>query len=172
VTIALIGYRGTGKSTVGCLLAKRLGRRFIDTDRLIESNRGQTIASIFAEGGEKLFRNCETEALASLEGHAEPLIIAGGGGLPLREENRKILCRLAPGRIVLLTASPEVIAQRMTGDAQSAETRPPLTKLSFYDEIKTVLEQRYPIYLALADHTIVTEKKTPEKIVEEILSLL
>ena len=117
----------------------------------------------------KFFRNCETEA-RGLGGSRRATDIAGGGVFP--GGNRKILCRLAPGRIVLLTASPEVIAQRMTGDVQSAETRPPLTKLSFYDEIKTVLEQRYPIYLALADHTVVTEKKTPEKIVEEILSLL
>ena len=171
-SIALIGYRGTGKSTVGSLLAERLGWRFVDTDRLIESARGESIAAIFARGGEELFRTCETEALASLEKEPQPMVIAGGGGLPLREENRALLRRLAPGRIVLLTAAPETIARRMAADEKSAQTRPPLTDLSFEEEIRTVLTRRTPVYTALADHTIETEGKSPEEIADRIVRLL
>lgn len=171
-SIALIGYRGTGKSSVGSLLAERLGWRLADTDRLIESDRGESIASIFARGGEELFRACETEALLSLEKENQPLVIATGGGLPLREENRAILRRLAPDRIVLLSASPETIARRMAADKKTAETRPPLTDLSFEEEIKAVLARRTPIYTALADLTIETEGISPEEIAQRIVRFL
>ena len=171
-SIALIGYRGTGKSTVGSLLAERLGWRLVDTDRLIESAQGEPIAAIFARGGENLFRACETEALLSLEKENQPLVIGTGGGLPLREENRALLRRLAPNRIVLLTAAPETIARRMTADEKSAQTRPPLTNLSFEEEIRTVLTQRTPVYTALADYTVETEGVSPEEIVQQIIRSL
>lgn len=171
-SIALIGYRGTGKSTVGSLLAEHLGWRLADTDRLIESVRGESIAEIFARGGEGLFRACETEALASLEKELQPLVIATGGGLPLREENRALLGRLAPGRIVLLAASPETIARRMAADGKTAQTRPPLTDLSFEEEIKAVLARRLPVYTSLADYTIETEGVSPAEIAQRIIRLL
>ena len=125
LSLALIGYRGTGKSTVGALLARRLGLAFVDTDRLVESRGGESIASIFARGGEELFRDAESAALNSLLEPPVPRVVACGGGIILRRENRAVLRKLAPGRIFLLTAPAEVIARRVAGDERSAAPRPP-----------------------------------------------
>ncbi|MBO7725010.1 MAG: shikimate kinase [Thermoguttaceae bacterium] len=171
-SVALIGYRGTGKSTVGALLARRLELPLVDTDRLVESRFGESIASIFARGGEELFRNRETDALRSLLESPEPRVVACGGGIILRRENRDALQKLAPGRVFLLTASAEVIARRIVGDAQSGQTRPPLTDLSFDEEIREVLRKRDPLYREAADHLIRTEEKKPAEIAEEICRLL
>ncbi|MBR2693569.1 MAG: shikimate kinase [Thermoguttaceae bacterium] len=171
-SIALIGYRGTGKSTVGTLLARRLGMAFVDTDRLVESRSGESIASIFARGGEDLFRDYEAAALNSLPETSGPWVIACGGGIVLRRENRAALQNLAPGRIFLLTAPVEVIACRVSGDARSSQTRPPLTDLSLEEEIRDVLQKRDPLYRETADHLISTEEKKPAEIVEEICRLL
>ena len=171
-SIALIGYRGTGKSTVGLLLARRLGLKFVDTDLLIESRRGESIAAIFARGGESLFRDCESAVLESLAESPEPLVIAGGGGIVLRESNRLLLRNLAPGRIFLLTASAESIARRVFSDSRSDRTRPPLTGLSPEEEIREVLRKRDAVYRETADHLISTENKKPAEIAEEICRFL
>ena len=172
LSLALIGYRGTGKSTVGALLARRLGLAFVDTDRLVESRGGESIASIFARGGEELFRDAESAALNSLLEPPVPRVVACGGGIVLRRENRAVLRKLAPGRVFLLTAPAEVIARRVAGDERSAATRPPLTDLSFDEEIREVLRKREPLYRELADHLIRTEEKKPAEIAEEICRLL
>ncbi len=171
-SVALIGYRGTGKSTVGALLARRLGMELVDTDRLVELRYGESIASIFARGGEDLFRDFEAAVLNSLLDSSEPWVIACGGGIILRRENRVALRKLAPGRIFLLTAPVEVIARRVSGDAQSRQTRPPLTGLSFEEEIRDVLQKRDSLYRETADHLISTEEKKPAEIAEEICRLL
>ena len=171
-SVVLIGYRGTGKSTVGAFLARRLGLRFVDTDLLIESHQGESIAAIFARGGEGLFRDCESAVLESLAESSEPRVIAGGGGIVLRESNRVLLRNLAPGRVFLLTASVESITRRIFSDAQSDRTRPPLTGLSPEEEIREVLQKRDPVYRETADHLISTENKMPADIAEEICRLL
>lgn len=169
-SIALIGYRGTGKTSVGKLLAENLGFLFVDTDQLLEKRYRETIAAIFSRGGENLFRQYETEVLKSLETIKEPLVIATGGGLPLREENRQLLSSLASGHLFLLTAPPHIIAERLLKDTRTSETRPPLTQLPFQEEISATLKKRTPIYESLADYVVSTEGKDIAQTADEILT--
>ena len=114
INIVLIGFMGTGKSAVGRRLAERLGRRFLDTDALIEARAGRTIARIFAEDGEPVFRGLEAAAVAEA-GASRGAVIATGGGVPMRPDNMRHLRR--HGVIVALTASPRTILARVGGGA-------------------------------------------------------
>ena len=89
--IILIGFMGAGKSTMGKLIANKLGCRFIDTDTYIEKKEGRSISEIFADDGEEYFRNLETETVKELLMQKEKTVIAFGGGTPLKEENRELL---------------------------------------------------------------------------------
>lgn len=115
--IILIGYMGCGKSTVGQCLAKMLDFTFVDTDAFIETQQQRTISDIFAIEGEEKFRQLETDLLKQLvkEGR-EQLVIATGGGMPLRSENRELLSKL--GMVVYLKVSPETIYDRVKNDTQ------------------------------------------------------
>src|SRR5262245_42715742 len=122
--IILIGSRCTGKTTVGRLLANRLGWTFADADELVEATAAKSIAEIFASEGEPSFRDRESAALAEL--CARPnCVIATGGGAPLREQNRQLLN--SGGFVAWLTASPEAIWERLQTDPTTAARRPNLT---------------------------------------------
>lgn len=166
MNIILIGYRATGKTTVARLLAERLGWDCIDADVEIERCAGKSIARIFAEDGEPAFRNLEVEVTANLCRH-DRLVLAAGGGAPMREENRQAM--RAGGQVVWLTARPETIHARMSGDATTASRRPSLTERSAFGEIVHVLARREPVYRETAHLEIDTEGKSPGQIVEEIL---
>ncbi|MEN6451517.1 MAG: shikimate kinase [Thermoguttaceae bacterium] len=167
--LTLIGYRATGKTTIAQLLAERLHCDWIDADVEIERRAGQSIQQIFAEHGEPAFRDLEARVIADLCGR-DRLVLAAGGGAPLRPENRRAI--RAAGKVVWLHARPETILARMTGDAMTAARRPSLTDKDPLAEIVHLLEVRTPIYQELADFTVDTEGKSPDKLADEIAAWL
>jgi len=169
MNLILIGYRATGKTTLAQRLAERLGWPWIDADVEIERRAGRSIAQIFAEGGEPAFRQLEAQVIADLC-RRDRLVLAAGGGAPLRPENRQAMGR--SGRVIWLCASPETILERMSADATTAGRRPSLTDHGPLDEIVQLLTCREPIYRELAHLVVDTEGKTPEQLTEEILGLL
>ncbi len=136
MNIVLIGFRGTGKSTVGKLLAKRLVRDFVDSDKYIESSTGKTIKCIFEEDGEEGFRKIEAGTIAELS-KVDNKVISAGGGAVLKEENVRNL--KDNGFLVLLEATPEIIHNRITQDKKTAQQRPSLTNKTPIDEIKHLI---------------------------------
>jgi shikimate kinase len=169
MNIILIGYRATGKTTLARLLAEKLGWQWIDADVAVEQRAGKSIARIFAEDGEPVFRDLEAEVTAELCQRSR-LVVAAGGGAPLRPETRKRMRE--SGHVIWLTASPETIHARMTGDATTASRRPSLTDKSALEEIVHLLNKRAPIYEETAHLTVDTEGKSPESIASEILNAL
>jgi shikimate kinase len=166
--VFLIGYRGTGKSTVARLLAARLGWSALDADELLETRHGKIIREIFAEEGEAGFRDKETallEEACKLRKH----VIASGGGVVLRPTNRELL--RSAGIIVWLTADADTIWQRMQADASTASRRPALT-VGGRAEIDELLRQREPLYRECAHFSVNSAKWTPEAIADEVLEQL
>lgn len=166
--VYLIGYRGSGKTTIGKLLAGRLGRPSIDCDDWIEQAAGQTIRNIFATEGEAGFRDLEQAAIEQLAQQADdqPAVVALGGGAVLREANRAAICR--SGYRIWLTAPPQTLASRIQADRTTAARRPALSALSDYDEIVHLLAQREPLYAAVAQKTLNTEGLSAEAICNDI----
>lgn len=169
MNLVLIGYRATGKTTLARLLARRLGWDWIDADVEIERRADKSIARIFADQGEPAFRDLEAEVVADLC-RRECLVLAAGGGAPLRSESRRAM--RAAGRVVWLKARPETILARMSGDATTAGRRPDLTDRGGLEEILHLLKQREPIYRESAHLEVDTEGKTPDEIATEILDRL
>ncbi|MBI3323828.1 MAG: shikimate kinase [Candidatus Omnitrophica bacterium] len=156
---------GTGKSAVGKILAKRLNLPFVDLDRKIEKEAGWAIPQIFAAEGEAGFREREARAVreaAELEQH----VIATGGGVMLREENIQRLKK--SGKLICLTANPDVILQRTLTTLPS---RPLLAGHDPRERVDQLLKLRAPFY-AQADLTVDTSEKTVEQVAEEILCRL
>jgi shikimate kinase len=168
-SIALIGYRGTGKTTVAQQLALRLGWDWVDADVEVELRAGKSIAAIFADDGEAAFRDLETGVVETLCAR-ERAILALGGGAILREDNRTAIARC--GAVVWLQASVETIHRRLAEDATTATRRPNLTNSSGQQEIAEVLKVRTPIYRACATLEVDTEGKTPGAIADEIVAAL
>jgi len=164
--LTLIGYRATGKTTLAKLLARRLGWEWIDADVEIERRAGKSIARVFAEDGELAFRDLEAQVIADLC-RRNRLVLAAGGGAPLREENRAAM--RAAGKVVWLTARPETIYQRMNADATTAQRRPSLTDRGPLEEILQLLAGREPVYRQTADFIVDTENHSPEELISEIL---
>ena len=167
--LTLIGYRATGKTTLAKVLAERLGWDWIDADVEIERRAGKSIARSFAEDGEPAFRDLEAQVIADLC-RRDRLVLATGGGAPLRPESRRAMRET--GKVVWLTARPEMILARMTADAATTARRPNLTHNSPLDEIVELLKSREPVYRESADWTVDTEGRTPEILAEEILQKL
>jgi shikimate kinase len=167
--IALIGYRGTGKTTVAQVLARQLGWDWIDSDVEIELQAGKSIAAIFADDGEPAFRDLEAAAVVELCSR-ERTILALGGGVILREVNRQRLksCQA----VVWLKASVDTLADRIFGDPTTAGRRPNLTNHGGRNEIEQVLAQREPIYRGCATLEVDTDSKEPAEIADEILAAI
>ena len=166
MNIVLVGYRGTGKSTVGRLLAARLGRDLVSTDAEIVKREQRTIPEIVAQEGWEYFRDLESGICRELAGR-DQLVIDTGGGAILRAQNVEALKKNST--VVWLTASVETIAKRIGGDSQ----RPSLTGTnSFVDEIQDVLRERTPKYQAAADHSIATDDQSINQLVEMLLTLV
>jgi shikimate kinase len=168
-SIYLIGYRGSGKSTVARELASRLGYNFVDADEEIERRAGKSIARMFAEDGEPAFRRLEEDVIAELC-RLRRTVVGLGGGAVLSEVNRTEI-RLA-GTVIWLRADVETIAQRLAADESTVSRRPNLTAAGGLSEIETLLATREPIYRACATLEVDTEGKTPEAVVNEILARL
>lgn len=167
--VALIGYRGVGKSAVARELARRLDYVAFDSDDLIEEQAGRSIAEIFAEQGEAHFRELEAAALRELV-EKEGAVLALGGGAVLRPDNREALaaCRA----VVWLTASVDVLWERIGGDQATASRRPNLTNSGGRSEVERLLAQRRPIYRQSATVVVDTENKSPEEVAAEIADQL
>jgi shikimate kinase len=162
----LIGYRGSGKTTVGRLVAGRLGWAFVDADSLLEERHGRTIRDVFAAEGEAGFREKEASVLADLCTRTET-VIATGGGIVLREENRNLLKQ--HGVVVWLTADPATLLARIHADPSTAERRPNLAGGGL-EEIERLLAVREPLYRACADAVVPVGTLSPEQAADAILA--
>ena len=163
----LIGYRGTGKTTVARALASRLTWQAIDADEEMERRHGSA-RTLFERDGEAAFREKEAALLAelaSLERH----VIATGGGVILRPENRALLART--GRTIWLTADVATLWERITGDPRTAQRRPALT-VGGIEEIVEVMRAREALYRGCADLIISTQDRTPEEVAETVVAEL
>jgi shikimate kinase len=163
--IVLIGYRGTGKTTVGRLLARELGWGFADCDDVVEAAAGKSIAQLFADEGEAGFRDREAAALTDLCGR-ERLVIATGGGAVLRPVNRDLL--KSAGFVAWLTAPPETIWARLRADSTTSQRRPNLTPTGGVDEVRALVAAREPLYRAVAHFTADTDGPSPESVAATI----
>lgn len=160
--VILIGFMGCGKTTVGLKLSYRLRRSIIDTDKEIEREEKRTISEIFAADGEPYFRDRETACLRKLIESTNNQIISVGGGLPMREENRRLLHEL--GQVFYLCAKGGTIYERVKDDT----TRPLLQVEDPLSKIETLLHERDPYYREAADVVINVDGKTFEEILSEI----
>ena len=159
----LIGYMGCGKSTIGKKMSEILNIKLVDTDAWIEERQGMTVSEIFATKGELFFRDLETGALQELLEEKETMVISVGGGLPLREENRRLLQQL--GQVIYLKAEPETIYNRVKGDT----TRPLLQTENPREKIREMLGQREEKYQVAADKIVTVDDKDLSEILDEIL---
>lgn len=162
----LIGYRGSGKSSVGAVIAARLGRPFFDADTALESDTGRSIRDIFATEGEPGFRDRESATLRKLV-DGEPAVIATGGGVILRSENREVL--RSSGFVVWLAAPAELLWDRISIDPTTTARRPNLAGGGL-DEVKALLAVREPLYTATA-HATVDASRSPEQVADDILAV-
>ncbi len=165
--ILLIGYRGTGKTTVGRLLAARLGQTFADVDDAIEAAAGKSIADIFAAESETGFRDRESAALAELCARSG-YVLATGGGAVLRAANRAALKE--SGFVVWLTADPATIWERMRSDPTTLARRPNLTATGGEAEVRALLAAREPLYREVADFAVASDTVSPDGVADAILT--
>lgn len=161
--IILIGFMGTGKSSVGTNLANALSMKFLDTDNEIEKRCQMTISELFQSKGEEAFRFMETNLLIEYQETLNQTVISTGGGMPLRAENASLLREI--GYVIFLKTSKEVTYQRLKHDT----TRPLLQCEDPLGAIEQMLKIRVPIYEALADMVLETKDKSVDMIVQEIL---
>ena len=163
--IYLVGFMGTGKTAIGKRLAYALGKKFIDTDKDIENVTGMTISQIFAKHGEVRFRSEEKLAI-SKACSSNNAVIATGGGAVLDEENVQRMRKT--GRIICLTARPEVIQRRV----KRRDNRPLLHRDKSLDRIMGLLSQREPYYKECSEAFFDTSDEEHEEVVNKILAFL
>ncbi len=163
--IILIGFMGVGKSTISRELAYQTSRAEIDTDRWIEEHEGKKISQIFEEDGEEHFRDLETDMIDELA-DMKPAIISCGGGMAMRGLNVRKL--KAMGHIVLLTAKPETIYERV----RMNDDRPVLRGHMNTEYISQLMEQRRPYYEAAADVSVPTDHRMISDVAKEILEVI
>lgn len=160
--IFLIGFMGCGKSTNARRLSKMTGAEQLEMDDRIVADQGMAITEIFAKYGEQYFRNLETGLLRSMK-ECEPMVVSCGGGAVLREENVALMKEC--GKIVLLTAKPEEIYERV----KNSRERPVLNGNMNVEYIADLMEKRRSKYEAAADFTVSTDMKNVREICEEII---
>lgn len=165
--LILIGYRGSGKTTVGRAAATRLGYQFVDTDDWIVAEAGTTIAEIFTAEGESGFRDREAAAVARASALTRCVISAGGGAI-LRTDNVERMRR--SGFVVWLTAPAEVLCRRIEGDASTGASRPALTGLSGLAEVRAVLSSREATYRRAADVSVDAAGDDIRAVVDAVLA--
>lgn len=160
--LILVGMMGAGKTTVGQMLADRLGWAHLDSDAQVMVRTGHTVPEIFAEQGEAAFRRQEAAVLRDALTGQDPVVVAAAGGVVLSEENRELLVR--SGTVVWLRADPGVLADRV-GEGQGRPLlggQPATTLLELY-------EVRRPLYQSVADVVVDVDSLTPEQVVDQVL---
>jgi len=165
VNLALIGYRGTGKTEVAEIIARRTGLELIGLDAAIVEKAGASIPDVVERRGWDHFRDLESEVLAEAAA-GDNRVLDCGGGIIIRENNREKL--RAAGPVVWLTATVPTIIGRIEEDLN----RPSLTGKSFTDEVAEVLEEREPLYRDCANHAVATDEITPDQVAEKIIGLV
>lgn len=169
-TLTLIGYRGSGKSTVAAAIAARLGCGWVDADDVFETAAGTTITNFITAQGESAFRDLETTLLEQLLA-TERGVLATGGGVVLSAHNRQLL--RAHGRpVVWLSAPAAMLCDRLAADPATAARRPPLTGGDVLAEVAAAVTAREPLYRATADAVIEVSKSEPDEIVTRIIRWL
>jgi len=166
--VFLIGYRGAGKTTVGKLLAERLGWPFLDLDEQLEKRHGQSIRDIFEQYGETGFRRMESALLKEFCGSFRQVIATGGGAI-LDASNRETLRN--SGRVAWLTADAPTLWRRLQHDPATTDRRPNLTQ-GGPEEVEQLLLAREPFYRECADCTVDTANRSPDEAAALILAHL
>ena len=166
--IILVGFMASGKSAVGSVIADRLGWTLVDTDDRIVSSAGKSISDIFAELGEKYFREQEEEVISKLC-QESGLVISAGGGAFISQHNRDLM--LSTGMVVFLNARPDTLFRRILNDEQKgAPKRPLLSGDISLDRLSELLATRIEYY-RMARHHVDTDDMTPEQIADSLLAL-
>ena len=169
MNIVLIGYRCSGKTAVGRILAHELGMGFVDTDRLIEEDAGESIESIISTKSWDHFRKLEREVIEKIPEKAHH-IIATGGGVVINQENVKALKK--NGWVVWLDAEPSVLKERMDKEQRSGYNRPSLTGVDPLSEIEEVMNTRRPMYQDAGDFMVDTTRLSQPEVVALIMKNL
>ena len=160
--VFLIGFMGSGKSTIATCLAKNYGMDMIDMDQLIVEREGMSISDIFEQKGELYFRDAETNLLIQMQ-EEQNKVVSCGGGVVLREEN--VQAMKESGQVVLLDAKPETILERVADD----DNRPLLHGNKNVQFIRDMMKKRQPNYERAADFIIHTDGKSADMICKEII---
>lgn len=166
MNIVLVGYRCSGKTTVGKLLARDLKREFLDTDRLIEEKTGLSIHSYVSQHGWRDFRRIEKEVVEEIASK-DNVVIATGGGIVIDQENVKALKKI--GWVVWLHTDATVIRDRMRKEGKAGKLRPPLSGADTLDEIDQILQERKPFYEHASDFTVDTNGQPHQEVVRLIM---
>lgn len=161
--VVLIGFMGSGKTSVGIKLSYRLRMPVEDTDKLIERREGCSVSDIFRERGEECFRQLETELLRELAESGSVKIYSVGGGTPVRRENRELLKKL--GMVVYLRLRPETAYERLKGDT----SRPLLQCGDPLEKIRALMQERKSAYEEAADMILDVDAMTLEQIQDSII---
>jgi shikimate kinase len=169
VNIYLIGYRCTGKTSVGRLLAGRIGWGFADSDAEICAPLGLSVTQIVARQGWDGFRRLEARAMGRLCGR-DATVVATGGGVVLCAENVRLM--KANGVVIWLQAAPATIAARLRADTGSGDQRPGLTSLDPDQEIVATLADRGPLYETAADFTVITDGLSVARVCDRVQTRL
>ncbi len=160
--MAIVGYMGSGKTTLGRLIARATGREFVDLDRAITKRAGKEISAIFAEHGEGRFRDLEHEALREALDGETPCIIACGGGVVVRPENRALLHDVTT---VFLREDIDVLYRRTRGPGR------PL-RAANKEEFEARYAERLPFYREVSDIEVEVDGRPPSRVMEEVLGCL
>lgn len=166
--IYLIGFSGTGKSTIARLLGAQLSLPTYDLDSIIVERSGMSIPAIFEREGEPGFRDRETAALELVAG-LDACVVATGGGVPLRDENRRLMA--GSGWVIALEGRPETLHARMQRQRQQADPaalRPLLDAADPLEKLRALKQSRQAVY-ALADWTVHTDRLSAEQVAAEIV---
>lgn len=158
--LILIGFMGAGKTTVGKLLAKEKGMKFVDTDERIVEEQKRSIPDIFAEDGEGYFRDLETDLLKRMLVDTKCAVISVGGGMPVREENRKLLREL--GCVIYLSATKETILSRVQRDG----SRPMLEGEDLEARVSRLLREREALYKKAAHVDVRTDGRSVYQVMQ------